>query len=536
MNKLNYSALALATLATPIISQAAPKATKSKRPNILFCIADDASFHHFSKAGCSWVNTPNFDRVATEGIFFEGCYTPNAKSAPSRAILLTGRQSWQLDEAANHICNFPIDTKVFTEVLIEQGYDVAYTGKGWAPGFPGEINGQPRLLTGKPYQDKTLKAPTKFISGCDYVANFSDFLDDNGGDTPWFFWLGSTEPHRAYESGVGKSLANKNVDMIDEVPAFWADNEQVRSDMLDYAFEVEYYDQCLGGALEQLEKRGELNNTIIIITSDNGMPFPRCKANNYEYSTHMPLAIMWPNGLKGAGRSIEEYVSFIDIAPTVLEAAGVTPEGMKPITGRSLMPIIKNKVTADERKAREAVYFGRERDDYGRPANQGYPIRAVMRDDVIYINNLKPFLYPAGNPEMGYLDIDASPTKTDILNTHRSGESSYLWQLCMGIRPAVELYDLKTDKYCVNNLANDPAYAEVKEELAELLMAYRVETGDPRLSKNGDHFDSYRFHKSNMWDFYEKVASGEITEPWKQTRWVSPTDYEIYDPQTPAVK
>ena len=117
------------------------------RPNILFCIADDASFHHFSNSGCNWVSTPNFDRIANDGICFGRCYTPNAKSAPSRAILLTGRYSWQLKEAGNHICNFPADIKVFTEVLSESGYDVACTGKGWGPGNPGIADGKPRRFT-----------------------------------------------------------------------------------------------------------------------------------------------------------------------------------------------------------------------------------------------------------------------------------------------------------------------------------------------------------------------------------------------------
>ncbi len=521
MKALNFSLIAAATIA-PFITVTATE----KRPNILFCIADDATFHHFSKAGCEWVNTPNFDRVANDGLFFDGCYTPNAKSAPSRAILLTGRYSWQLAEAGNHNGNFPLDTKVFTEVLTEEGYDVAYTGKSWAPGFPGMVNGELRQLTGKPYQEHKIKTPTSKISPTDYAANFSDFLNDNDGENPWFFWFGSMEPHRAYEFGSGIKLGSKTTDMIDEVPPYWRDTEEVRTDMLDYAFEIEYFDTQIGRMISELEKRGELDNTIIIITSDNGMPFPRCKANNYEYSTHMPLAIMWGKGVKGAGRTIEDYVSFIDIAPTVLEAAGVEATGMKSITGKSLMPIIKNKATAEQKEERRVVYFGRERDDYGRPANQGYPIRAVMRDDIIYIHNLKPHLFPAGNPETGYLDIDASPTKTDILLKHRSGDDSKLWQLSMGFRPEVELYDLSKDKYCVNNLASDPAYAEVKAQLTELLLKRLTETADPRLGADGDHFDRYNFITPSCWNFYERVVSGEIKEPWKQTGWVNPTDYE----------
>ncbi len=526
-HNIHYSALAVAALSTPIVAMGASKKGDAKQPNILFCIADDASFHHFSKAGCSWVSTPNFDRVATEGIFFDACYTPNAKSAPSRATVLTGRYSWQLGEAGNHNCHFPSNVKVFTEVLSEKGYDVAYTGKGWAPGNPGTVGGKTRLLTGRGYQKHKYTPVTKKMNVIDYGANFSDFLDDNAGEKPWFFWFGSFEPHRAYEFGTGISVAGKNTDMIDEVPPFWADNQTVRTDMLDYALEIEEYDRQIGELLAELERRGELENTLIIVTSDNGMPFPRCKANNYEYSTHMPFAIMWPKGLKAAGRTVEEYVNFVDIAPTILDAAGVEADGMLTIAGASLMPIIKNELSDTERKEREVVYFGRERDDYGRPLNQGYPIRAVMRDDVIYIHNLKAQLFPAGNPEAGYLDVDGSPTKTDILDSHRAGEQSDLWQLSMGFRPEVEMYDLKIDKYCVNNLAGDPAYADVQAELCQILLDYRNQTHDPRLTPNGSHFDSYIYNQNEQaWDFYERIISGELQEPWKKTNWVNPTDYE----------
>src|SRR5450759_4474788 len=122
--------------------------SSSKRPNIIFCIADDASYQHFSAYGCKWISTPGFDRVAKNGIIFTNAYTPNAKSAPSRACILTGRNSWQLEEAGNHISNFPAKFKTFMEALRGNGYFVGYTAKGWEPGNPGVIDGKARELTG----------------------------------------------------------------------------------------------------------------------------------------------------------------------------------------------------------------------------------------------------------------------------------------------------------------------------------------------------------------------------------------------------
>lgn len=503
---------------------------EAPRPNILFCIADDASFQHFSRSGCPWVSTPTFDRMADRGLFFERCYTPNAKSAPSRAILLTGRYSWQLGEAGNHICNFPADVKVFTEVLAEAGYDVAFTGKGWAPGNPGVIEGEPRLLTGKPYQQARLTPPTPAMNKCDYVANFKAFLEDNGGDRPWFFWFGSTEPHRPYTYGTGVSLGGRNTAEIDEVPAFWPDNEVVRNDLLDYGFEIEYYDRQIGRMLDELEARGMLGNTLVVITSDNGMPFPRCKANDYEYSNHMPCVMMWGDGIRNPGRTVDSFVSFIDMAPTFLELAGIDGEqsGMQSISGQSLTCFFDDRTSRKELERRRAILLGRERDDYGRPRNQGYPIRAIIRDNLLLIWNVKPHLMPAGNPETGYMDVDGSPTKTAILGMKRCGTENRFWDLSFGLRPEYELYDLDRDPYCMNNLAELPALAEKRRKLiAELETRLRLQD-DPRMGVDGDCFDSYPFDSRDKWNFYERVVSGEIREPWKTTGWINPTDYEIH--------
>ena len=351
-----------------------------RRPNILFCIADDAAWLHFGAYGCQWVSTPVFDSVAARGVLFENCYTPNAKSAPSRASLLTGRYSWQLGEAGNHICHFPEDAGVFTEALEEAGYDVAFTGKGWAPGNPGMKNGRRRQLTGEAWQNRKLTPPTSEMLATDYAANFSDFLSSReDASRPWFFWFGCREPHRRYEYGAAKG--GRTTGEIDRVPAFWPDNETVRNDMLDYGFEIEHYDRQLGLMLARLEELGELDNTLVIVTSDNGMPFPRAKGTQYEYAHHMPLAMMWPQGVNSPGRREAVYVSFVDIAPTILEIAGTDPSaaGMAPLPGGSLVPLLRNE--ADPCAAlRERALLGRERHDNGRPGDQGYPIRGIVRD------------------------------------------------------------------------------------------------------------------------------------------------------------
>ncbi len=500
---------------------------EQSRPNILFCIADDASYMHFSAYGCKWVSTPGFDRVAKEGILFNNAYTPNAKSGPSRACIITGRNSWQLEEAANHISNFPARFRSFVEVLKENGYTTGYTAKGWAPGNPGTLDGKPRELTGRAFNGKTVIPPSDGINKSDYAANFIDFLDVRPKDKPWFFWYGSTEPHRKYQYGSGVSLGGKDPDQIERVPGFWPENDTVRNDMLDYAFEIEYFDKQLVKMIMELERRGELQNTVIIVTSDNGMPFPRCKGLEYEYSNHMPLAVMWPSGIKNPGRISDDYISFIDFAPTFLELAGVVwnKSGMAASPGKSFKDILSDtKQPVD----RSFILLGQERHDYGRPLNQGYPIRSIIKDALLYQINFKPDLWPAGNPETGYLNTDGSPTKTFILNLRRKGIDLSYWEKCFGKHPEEELYNIGIDPECSLNLATTAGYLKMKEELRQILLDELKKQDDPRVSGNGDKFDNYPFDDPADWNFYERYTKGEIRK--YQTGWVNPGDYEYVLP------
>ncbi|MEJ7778993.1 MAG: sulfatase [Daejeonella sp.] len=483
-----------------------------KKPNILFCIADDASYQHMSAYGLNdWVKTPAFDRVAKEGLLFTRAYTPNAKCSPSRAIILTGRNSWQLEDAANHNSYFPAKFTTFTDALKENNYFVGFTGKGWGPGDPGKINGKSRMLTGKEYSKLKLATPTKTISPIDYAANFEQFLKDKPKDQSFCFWFGSHEPHRGYEYGSGLSKGNKQLSDIDKVPPFWIDNERVRTDMLDYAYEVEYFDQNLKRILDVLGKSGELENTIVVVTSDNGMPFPRVKGHVYAHDNHLPLAIMWKGHIQDPGRKITDFISFADFAPTFLALAGVNPSkvNMQPIQGKSILPIINSKSGSQIDQKNDHVLLGRERAGVGRPHDEGYPVRAIVKGDFFYSVNYEPGRWPSGNPETGYLDTDSSPTKTALLAANRKGEHKDLWQLSFGKKDEEELYNIEKDPYSIKNLANDPAYASVKNKLRAQMEQELKSQQDPRMFGKGDIFDRYPLSKSDVKDYYERYMKGE---------------------------
>jgi N-sulfoglucosamine sulfohydrolase len=497
----------------------------AQRPNILFCIMDDASWPHMSAYGCSWIKTPAFDRLAEKGILFRNAYTPNAKCAPSRSSILTGRNSWQLEEAANHIVNFPAKFKTFPEVLRENGYATGLTGKGWGPGDPGTVDGKKRELIGPEWSKKKATPPAKGISNENYAANFEDFLD-SASEKPWFYWYGAREPHRRYEYGSGVKQG-KSIADIDKVPAFWPDNETVRNDMLDYAFEIEHADDHLGRMIQTLEKRGLLENTIILMTSDNGMPFPRCKAQEYEYSNHMPLAVMWPKGIKNPGRTVDDMVSFIDFAPTFLEVAKVPYQtsGMHPSPGRSLTDIFYSEKDGQVTPYRDFVLIGKERHDYSRPNNAGYPIRGIVSKDYLYLFNYEIDRWPAGNPELGYLDCDGSPTKTLILNMRREGKDTKYWDWSFGKKNfSEELYNISRDPECMENLAASQTVGQLKQKMKARMEKLLKEQQDPRMFGKGSVFDTYGYSEKKGLNFYERFMKGEFTPA--DTGWVNPTDYE----------
>lgn len=501
-----------------------------RRPNILFCISDDQSWPHASAYGCTWVKTPAFDRVAREGLLFQRAYTPSAKCSPSRAAILTGRNHWLLEAAANHGGDFPADYATFVEALGRNGYMVGYTAKGWGPGNPGEVAGKRRELTGRPFNAAKTRPPTTGISPFDYAGNFAAFLQARPAGQPFCFWYGCFEPHRNYERGSGARVAGKTPAQIDRVPRNWPDEPAVRGDMLDYALEVEYFDQHLARMLEQLEAAGEADNTIVVVTSDNGMPFPRGKGANYDLSHHLPLAIRWPRGIAAPGRSIDSYVSVIDFAPTFLEVAGIAEQasGLAAITGRSLVPLFRDTGAPADRRF---VLIGQERHDVGRPDDAGYPVRGVFAGGFLYLKNFEPSRWPMCDPITGYLTADGGPTKSVILAQNRQGINHWRWELNFGRKPAEELYDLRADPDGIDNLAANPALAGKRKELADTMTAALREQHDPRMEGKGDTFDRFP-NVGEAHDFYNRYILKH--EPVK-AGWASPTDFEDpgFDPERP---
>ena len=291
---------------------------ESPRPNILIAISDDQSWKHTSAEGSAFVATPNFDSLADSGFRFTNAYAGSPGCSPSRAALLTGQHHWMIGPAGTHGSSFPVYFETFVDLLENAGYKAGFTGKGWGPGS-WSAGGRDTNPAGLEYNDVKLeKKPKKGISDKDYAANFEQFLAARGEGQPFVFWYGGHEPHLSYaeEPHDEEDLAKV------EVPAFLPDTEISRSTLLDYAYEINHFDKYLGKIITVLDEAGELGNTLIIVTSDNGMPMPRAKANGYDYGIHVPLAIRWGKGA-GQGTVVDVPVSFADLSATVVEAAGL---------------------------------------------------------------------------------------------------------------------------------------------------------------------------------------------------------------------
>jgi len=498
--------------------------SETKPPNILFAISDDQSWIHTGAYGDPQIKTPAFDQIAKEGALFNNSFCTSPSCTPSRSSILSGQEIWRIRQAGLLHSSIPSDLPLFTHLLADAGYQVGYTGKGWNPGDPSYL-GLKRDPLVKAYNDRLEGRIADGISDKDYSGNFDAFLEDRKDDEPFFFWFGAREPHRGYSQGIGEREAGLKPDLVD-VPAFWPDVPLVRTDILDYYYEIMWFDTHLASMIEKLDEIGELDNTIIIVTSDNGMPFPRAKVNLYDWGTHMPLAIRWGDKIK-PGRVVDDFVSHSDFAPTFLEAAGLPiPSEM---TGQSLMNIFESEKSGKIESDRDRVYTALERHTYCRPDGATYPIRALRTEEYLYIRNFEPDRWPTGGPDFissnktTHGDVDACPTKSFMVV--KQDEYADEFALGFGKRLGEELYLVKEDIGQINNLAYDPNYRAVKDSLSSILMSHLKTTGDPRASGQ-DPWQDYVYHQyDGFGTVYNKILPKSVRDrarlrPSHQPKWV----------------
>mgnify|MGYP002628048999 FL=1 len=520
-------------------ANAADSATK--RPNILFAFADDwgryaSAYAKIEPGGPSdIVSTPNFDRIASEGVLFRNAFVNAPSCTPCRSSLLSGQYFWRTGRAAilqgavwdGSVPSYPL-------MLNEAGYHIGHTYKVWSPGSPANAPyGAAEFAYNK--HGSKFNGFSQRVSGADNIelakndlleevrGNFRDFLAARKNGEPLCYWFGPTNCHRTWIQGSGAELWGLNPDDLKgKVPSFLPDVHVVREDFADYLGEAMAFDAALGVLIEELDRIGELDNTLIAVSGDHGIPgFPNGKCNLYDFGTAVPLAIRWP-GKAPAGRVVDDFVCLPDLAPTFLEVASEKP--LDVMTGRSLVSVLTSEKSGQVDKSRDAVIVGRERHvAAARTGNLPYPQRAIRTKDFLYIRNFKPDRWPMGigpgygapaspmpslaqltnNTFAAFGDLDASPTKAWIA-THPKQEEGRFFDIAFGRRPEEELFDLRTDPHQAKNVAKEEAYSAVRKELSTRLMKVLTETGDPRVTGDGTTFDKPPF--SGEWKRPQRKA------------------------------
>lgn len=502
----------------------------AKQPNILFLFADDwgkyASIYAEveGKGGINdVVRTPNFDKVAKQGVLFRNAHVNAPSCTPCRSSLLSGQYFWRTGRGA--ILRGAVwDSKIpsYPLMLRDAGYHIGKSFKVWGPGTPGDapygeqryayqkagnrINDFSEHVTKMVAEGKPLDAAKRELYD-EARANFRSFLDANKEGKPFCYWFGPTNVHRKWIKGSGKALWNIEPDSLKgRMPPYLPDVHEVREDLADYFGEIAAWDATIGTLLDELDKSGQRDNTLIVISGDHGAPgFPHGKCNLYGFGTNVSLSVTGP-GVKG-GRVVDDFVCLPDLCPTFLEAGGVAiPDVM---TGKSLWPVLKSEKTGLVDESRTQVFTGRERHvEIARADYSPYPQRAIRTADHVLIINFRPDRWPLGDPygleggkspsvedlenetRVTHPDDDAGPTKSWIVRSRVLPEWTAHYEWVYGKRPKYELYDLKKDPHETKNVAQDPAYATVRTDLEKRLLDELKRTGDPRLIDDGKFFET----------------------------------------------
>ncbi len=434
LSLLTFIALSLVVLA------------EGKKPNILVLMADDWSWPHAGALGDRTVKTPTFDKLIREGVLFERAFVSSSSCTPSRMAIATGQWHWRLGEAQNLGGSLAKDFPAYADLLAEVGYHTGFSRKGASPSkhtYRGNDPFGPRF------------------------KNFEAFLSERKKGSPFCFWYGSGAPHRPYVLNSGKAAGLKPGEV--ELPSGLPEHPTVRNDLLDYYAAVQLFDREAAAILAQLEKEGEMENTLVVMSGDNGMPFPRAKATLYDTGTRVPLVVWWGKQVK-AGRRVRDFVSLCDLAPTFLEAAGIAPP--KVMTGRSLFSQLKSTRSGQVDAARDHVLTGMSRHVF--PNSR----QALRTDRYLYIRNKNPEKWKTGRgqgppqtfdfsrrhwpigAEAFCFNVDPSPSKQYMLTHPEDPLIRACWAQAFGPYPLEELYDLEKDPGQRHNLAQDPKRAK----------------------------------------------------------------------------
>lgn len=456
----------------------AQNAVKPGKPNIIVFIADDAGMD-FGCYGNKNIHTPNIDKIAASGLRFEKAFLTSPQSSPSRTSMMTGMFAHTIGTEDLHT---PIDehTRMIPSYLREAGYRSGVMMKThW-----GE-NGNKQYDWVDGGREWYAEEPVSTNNPA--LVRYREFIDKDK-EQPFFLWVGFIDPHRPYKT-EGNVQANDPQKV--KVPPYYVDNESTRRDIADYYDEISRMDRHIGIMMEELEKRKLLENTVIIFLSDNGMPFPRAKGTLYDAGIQTPLLFSWKGKIKAGSVHNNGLISTVELAPTILELAGMTtPEAMY---GKSFASILFDP----EKRGREYIFAERnwhDCDEY---------IRCIRTEKYKLIYNAY-YEVPHGIA----MDLSSSPTWYALKKVQKEEMLTKDQQkIFVCPRPAIEIYDLDKDRFELNNVADEQAYYAEGKKLVALMLEWQKETGDHpwwkrRRPDQSDRITGFPIYPSRM-DLFE---------------------------------
>jgi len=416
---------------------------QDNRPNIVMIIADDIGYEDLGSYGNGIASTPVTDRIASKGIKFTNFYLTTSSCSPSRSSIISGRYPHNTGAAELHTA-MPENILTFPELLKEAGYFTGQSGK-W------HMGPVPRKGFDLIYDKK----PEIGHGGEDYWV---PLLKERPMDKPFFLWLAALDAHRPW--GENDFTGAHEPDKV-EVPPYLANEPATRKDLANYYDEMARFDYFIGKVEEELERQGQLDNTIIFILSDNGRPFPRSKTRLIDSGIKSPLLVKWPKSLKG-GLVADAMVSSLDLAPTFLQLAGIkAPDNFQ---GKSFLSVLKNP----DLPFRNYVFA--EHNWHDHEAHE----RMVRTKDYLYIkNNRSQFSNP------GPADSNSSDSYADLRSVRDQGKLNPAQvDVFVSPRPFEEFYLIADDKY---QLLNRATLTDDNNELVQLRFAlekWSIETDD----------------------------------------------------------
>lgn len=450
------TALGLLLALFAAVSTSTLQAADSKdRPNLVLIIADDMAWDDSGAYGHPHIKTPNLDKLAADGMRFDNAFLTCSSCSPSRSSIITGRYPHATNGAHQLHNNLPEDQQTFVDVLRENGYYTALAGKL-----------HPRKSTGDRF-NKLYGTGPKETGGC---GEWIRCLQERPEDKPFFAWLASTDPHRAYQPNTIPE-PHQPEDVI--VPPYLPDAPEVREDLALYYDEISRLDSFVGKVVSELEKQKVRDNTLIIFISDNGRPFPRCKTTVYDSGVKTPFIASWP-GKIATGSVCESMVSVVDLAPTFCALAN-TP-GSATFQGVEMQELFSNP----KAKVRDYIFAEHnwhDFDDHQRSCHS--PQFNYIRTEYTDLPGTPPADAVKGLSFQTMLELRE--------NNGLNEDQQYSFTKP---RPKEELYDVIADPHELTNLADNPDYADVLRTHRERLDVWRKRTADEiPTTRRPDEFD-----------------------------------------------